>query len=339
MEREPKRVGYWLSEKKSKKLSIPDIEASLRSLNIEPVKIDIGKPLQLQGPFDGILHKLTDFIAQAEHGNSEADQLIRTIREYIAQNPEMIVMDSIENLRSLINRYKTYSIIDNAMSQLSDDTIFVPKFVELQSNDPATNVQLLREAHVAYPAVCKPIVAHGSSSAHQMTLVFNDQGLSEAVFPCVVQSFVNHNAVLHKLFVLGNKYFLVERPSIKNFYNSKDYAPIQFDGGEVSKSNSVSKLTVQDHSVGNNQRETLKPCPMILSGIVQEIGRAMGLNLFGVDVVIDAISGRYAIVDVNAFPGYDGVENFSEKLAEFVRDRLDDKSGIKSHFLNGEMKK
>ena len=50
----------------------------------------------------------------------------------------------------------------------------------------------------------------------QMTLVFNEKGLAECIFPCVAQSFVNHNAVLYKLFALGESYGIVERPSIKN---------------------------------------------------------------------------------------------------------------------------
>ncbi|XP_036817796.1 inositol-tetrakisphosphate 1-kinase 2-like [Oncorhynchus mykiss] len=42
-------------------------------------------------------------------------------------------------------------------------------------------------------------------------------GLSEARPPCVLQSFVNHGAVLHKVFVLGEDHFTVERLSLNNF--------------------------------------------------------------------------------------------------------------------------
>jgi inositol-1,3,4-trisphosphate 5/6-kinase/inositol-tetrakisphosphate 1-kinase len=54
-----------------------------------------------------------------------------------------------------------------------------------------------------------------------MTLVFNEKGLSQCNFPCVVQSFVNHNAVLYKLFAIGEESFMVERPSIKNLFASE----------------------------------------------------------------------------------------------------------------------
>ena len=68
-----------------------------------------------------------------------------------------------------------------------------------------------------------------------MAIVFDESGLESMKFPCVVQQFINHNAVLYKvlmnsishtyyctvwslsqIFVVGKLHFLVHRPSIKN---------------------------------------------------------------------------------------------------------------------------
>lgn len=70
-----------------------------------------------------------------------------------------------------------------------------------------------------------------------------------------------------------------------------EHAPIHFDGNEVSKANSINILTVQENSV--EDRSIPKPHHEVLQLIVREIGKAMGLRLFGVDVVVDAVSGRY----------------------------------------------
>lgn len=51
----------------------------------------------------------------------------------------------------------------------------------------------------------------------QMAIVFNQEGLSAIQPPCVVQNFINHNAVLYKVFVVGDSYTVVQRPSLKNF--------------------------------------------------------------------------------------------------------------------------
>ena len=50
-----------------------------------------------------------------------------------------------------------------------------------------------------------------------MSLIFSKKGLSDINPPCVAQTFINHNARLFKLFVIKDKYFVVERPSLKNF--------------------------------------------------------------------------------------------------------------------------
>lgn len=50
-----------------------------------------------------------------------------------------------------------------------------------------------------------------------MSLIFSAGSLVDVHPPCVLQSFVNHGAVLHKVFVVGNRHFCVERPSLKNF--------------------------------------------------------------------------------------------------------------------------
>jgi inositol-1,3,4-trisphosphate 5/6-kinase/inositol-tetrakisphosphate 1-kinase len=151
-----------------------------------------------------------------------------------------------------------------------------------------------------------------------MTLVFNEQGLSEAILPCLVQSFVNHNAILYKIFALGKRNFIVERPSIKNLYECHgmrklflsissryfsrlwmhfipsfvDLPPIHFNGGEISKPNSSSQLNVQDKSNSTNVEALKPPCPKLLNLIAQQIQQIMGLELIGIDVAVEDSTGR-----------------------------------------------
>jgi len=51
-----------------------------------------------------------------------------------------------------------------------------------------------------------------------MSIVFNEEGLKDAAVPCIAQTFVNHNAQLFKIYVLGEQQFVVKRPSIKNIF-------------------------------------------------------------------------------------------------------------------------
>jgi len=57
----------------------------------------------------------------------------------------------------------------------------------------------------------------------QMSIVFSEKGLKDASVPCIAQTFVNHNAQLFKIYVLGEEQFVVRRPSIKNIYPGSEF--------------------------------------------------------------------------------------------------------------------
>ncbi len=50
-----------------------------------------------------------------------------------------------------------------------------------------------------------------------MSIVFHDGGLKDIASPCVAQKLIPHNAVLYKVFIIGDHISIVERPSLKNF--------------------------------------------------------------------------------------------------------------------------
>jgi len=53
-----------------------------------------------------------------------------------------------------------------------------------------------------------------------MAVIFNEEGVQDCQPPCVAQSFINHNAILYKIYVVGDEYIVTERPSLKNFFAS-----------------------------------------------------------------------------------------------------------------------
>lgn len=58
----------------------------------------------------------------------------------------------------------------------------------------------------------------GFFNVTQMAVMFSEAGLADCKPPCVAQTFINHNAVLFKIYVLGDDHIVVERPSLKNFF-------------------------------------------------------------------------------------------------------------------------
>lgn len=53
-----------------------------------------------------------------------------------------------------------------------------------------------------------------------MAVIFNEEGVRDCKPKSVAQTFINHNAVLYKIYCVGEEYFVVERPSLKNFYST-----------------------------------------------------------------------------------------------------------------------
>ncbi|KAG8448878.1 hypothetical protein GDO86_015811 [Hymenochirus boettgeri] len=147
-----------------------------------------------------------------------------------------------------------------------------------------------------------------------MSLIFNESGLNEVAPPCVLQSFINHSATLYKVFVVGSQHFVVQRPSLRNFpLGETDQSTIFFDSHQVSKAESCSYL-----SEPLQTKEVLPPSELVVNQVVQGLQNALGMSLFGVDIIVDSQTGRCAVIDVNAFPGYEGVPGFFPALFSHV---------------------
>jgi hypothetical protein len=54
-------------------------------------------------------------------------------------------------------------------------------------------------ARVQFPVIRKPILAHGSAEAHDMTIILSEQGLTDSPIPYLYQQFIQHTGVLHKV--------------------------------------------------------------------------------------------------------------------------------------------
>lgn len=309
-----RRIGYWWSEKKSRKFNMPEFSRICRSAGLKLIKIDLEKSLEDQGPFTAIIHKLSDVIVRADRGDESAKQACLAFKKYINQHRNVIMIDPLQNVEKLLDRYRQYKLIEE--SELGKaDGVFTPAFAELTSTDIQENIKKLKAAGVEFPFVCKPSLAHGLSYAHQMAIIFGEHGLKDITPPCVAQTFIIHNAILYKLYVVGSSYFVIERPSLKNF-TAGNYPTIRFNSHDISKPHSASSLTELD--AVDEDCPIIKPDKECLDRIVDITRQKLGLNLFGIDVIIDNRTGRYAIIDMNAFPGYDGVDNFLDLLCDLI---------------------
>ncbi|GLD62394.1 inositol-tetrakisphosphate 1-kinase, partial [Lates japonicus] len=276
--------------------------------------LDLSQPLEEQGPLDVIIHKLTDLILEADQNDSQAVLLVQRVQDYIDAHPETIVLDPLPAIRTLLDRCKSYQLIHRIESCMQDERICSPPFMVLNTECSPDVLEQIRRQGLTFPFICKTRVAHGTNS-HEMAIIFSEEDLKDVKPPCVIQSFINHNAVLYKVFVVGDSYTVVERPSLKNFpAGPADRKAIFFNSHNVSKPESSSDLTSRENVEGVSQ----PPNNDVIRELSRSLREALGVSLFGIDVIINNQTGQHAVIDINAFPGYEGVPEFFNDLLNHI---------------------
>lgn len=46
-----------------------------------------------------------------------------------------------------------------------------------------------------------------------------------------------------------------------------------------------------------------RPSDEVIRGLSQALRQALGVSLFGIDIIINNQTGQHAVIDINAFPG------------------------------------
>jgi len=271
------------------------------------VSLDLTRSLDEQGSFDVIVHKLTKVIGEVNTSVASSNK-IRAIDEYVKRHPRCLLLDSPSSVATTTDRVK----LDQKLQSLCifDDfgnTIRYPKTVIVSSSGTL-------DPKFRFPAVAKPQNADGSTESHDMAMVFSERGLKELQSneasilgrgnTVVLQEFINHDAVLHKIYVMGDHVFMGTRPSLPNVIASENNPPFEFFGRI---------------SYGEDERQAPIVPPMeLIEQLCSELRNRLGLNLFGVDVITKSASKEHYVIDVNYFPSYAGMPQIPLTFEKFL---------------------
>jgi inositol-1,3,4-trisphosphate 5/6-kinase/inositol-tetrakisphosphate 1-kinase len=151
MGKKSRRVGYWLTDKKIRRLNFDAFEALCRSSGIDMVKLNLDQPLDQQGPFHLILHKITDQLARTQDGSQTVMKQIEAVQAYLSEHPEIKVIDPVENVMRLLDRHQQYQIVKECQVVDEQCHYYIPAFVELTTSDVADNVRLIAENSIEFP--------------------------------------------------------------------------------------------------------------------------------------------------------------------------------------------
>ncbi|XP_004562837.1 inositol-tetrakisphosphate 1-kinase isoform X2 [Maylandia zebra] len=257
-----RRVGCWLSDKKRRRMNLDAFIRFCAHHGVEVVKIDLTQPLGPQGPFDIILHKLSDVIVEAEH-DSQSQQLLDNFQSYVSAHPDTVLLDPLPAMAKLLDRFISGRIMSQLNSSLRDWRICSPPCLEVHSGSDLSSIQ---------QAVIR-------------------QGLT----------------------------FPLNRKTI--FFNSQ----------KVSKPESNSNLT----SVDEHMVDPPSPSSDAVAALVKELRAQLGMALFGVDVIVNIGTHALTVIDINIFPGYEGMPQFFSSLLSHIQSVLDKHAAAGSHTTGG----
>ncbi|CAI5487409.1 unnamed protein product, partial [Closterium sp. Naga37s-1] len=217
----------------------------------------------------------------------------------------------------------------------------VPRFVQVPDiRQTAAVLAAMAAVGVRLPVIVKPRIACGAAASHAMAIVFSEDAFATLSLPSpsVIQEYVDHGACQFKCYVLGEAFFAAERRS------TPDAAPLllQQQGqahGKVGQQqqeeeeeqrakvsaapaaisfDSLKSLPMAFPSQPSEQQQLQQP-PLpplgVVGGFNEAVARraadllrsALGLTLFGFDVLVQEGTGEHVVVDVNYFPSFKDV--------------------------------
>eukprot|EP01126_Amoeba_proteus_P002170 TRINITY_DN1067_c0_g1_i14.p1 TRINITY_DN1067_c0_g1~~TRINITY_DN1067_c0_g1_i14.p1 ORF type:complete len:222 (-),score=49.70 TRINITY_DN1067_c0_g1_i14:158-823(-) len=196
-----------------------------------------------------------------------------------------------------------------------DLNLKMPATVEINL-DSMNSISFI-SSHFKFPVILKAKEATTVPDAHKMSIIFNMSTLEKVLEEkkqmgrklFLVQEFVNHNATIFKVFVLGKKTNIVRRVSLPNLATEdlNEASTIVFDSQEW-------KHQLPDKFITNITGKAEFPDQERISKISEALGNICQLSMFGFDIITDVETGRFTIVDINYLPDYDGVEDFHSQL-------------------------
>eukprot|EP00794_Sanderia_malayensis_P009186 gene9186-10160_t len=305
------RVGICLTEGKRRKLSLPGCVLELcRANNIEVKDINMESSLEEQGPFDIILHKILEWCNEDVKKGTE---YFEKFKAYVESHENIKLLDPIPTGVKLANRLDMCQLAKNCEFDLHGKRVFVPNFVKIEhSSDTDGYLSILKDSDIKFPVIVKhEMSACYGKQVHDMRIIFCKEYLSDLQPPCVVQQFHCHDGVMLKIYTIGEKYHLVKRPSIKNL-EPGFHETIFFNSCGISKRGIRSPLHDTNVVDLNLKLENSFGADLFEEGLLQELLTRLHLEfdftLLGIDIIVDTSTGDYGIVDMNYFPGYDGVK-------------------------------
>ncbi|KAK1604444.1 hypothetical protein QYE76_028117 [Lolium multiflorum] len=303
-------IGYALQPKKVDTVIRPSLVALAAERGMRLVAVDPSRPLADQGPFHLLIHKLYDQQWRAQ------------LEAFSALHPSVPVVDPPAAVARLLDRASMLDVVAEVNAAGRAGSLRVPLQVTIHDTSDLADPDLL--AALRFPLIAKPLDVDGSAGSHAMSLVYRRDGLAGLRPPVVLQEFVNHGAVLFKVYVVGAHATCVRRRSLPDV-PAERLLDLDADAA-VPFANVSSLATVHADTEDDVGDDAEMPPPGLVDEVARGLRRALGLHLFNFDMIrgrkAAGGAGQYFIIDINYFPGFDKLPGYEVALTDFFDEMI-----------------
>ena len=335
------------------------------------------------------------------NNKSDSYRRVHRLTQYKLNHPECCMVDDPSHVKTLMSRSDIAHVLQRCLQGVTSTSgmlVAAPKFVvtttttttttsgnhqttTTTSSEVATLQQRLAESNIQFPLIAKPLIAAGTKQSHYMTVLLQPEALhrlcsstttqqqqqqqqntTNTASRYLLQEYVNHDATLYKVYVLGDFVSVYRRHSLPNLppLHTLDSVVecVEFDSQrpypQLSDFGVVTNVDVDDQNIGSEPTPTPVSLPqesddmtttssstplssssssiipvteLEVRPIVTALRQAFGLELFGFDILVTSSSSTNTnktmlVVDVNYFPSYKEVPNFPTLLARYLTQRV-----------------
>jgi len=184
-------------------------------------------------------------------------------------------------------------------------------------------IDKIKSAGMQFPMIVKTTSATLLEISHFMGVALDYEGLKEIEShrffrkqDHIIQELINHDERINKIYVLGENLILMQKQSIPNikmedlgvnhfFFDSQK----SFSEVEALKS----KLKYSELPIARG----------IVEILTKSISESLEASMYGLDIVRQSETGDYYLIDINYFPGYKNVNNFTELIREWIIKKIE----------------
>lgn len=316
------RCAYYFPKKKDGEMAEKGVTHSNEKVVYVPLMIDCD--FEVQGPFDGFVHKVADLMIEEFQKNK--NKKFTELQTYLEKNQSKIVsVDPLSQVKATLLRTTTNDMIEKGLQD--------PKLVEIMkqyniqiklpysrvfiNTDPKETTKAILEDISAkkadFPFFIKLAESCQTVESHTLAVCMNAKGLEEGLGinvykgqNLIVQQFVKHYATVFKIFTIGNYITYHFKKSLPSEMPIENYGI--FDSQKPFPKEWITNAPEPKDRIN---REFMKEATIAFIN-------AINMSLLGVDYIIEESSGNYYLIDLNYFSSYRHEKYLSKLFSDHI---------------------